>query len=353
MRIRTFIICIIVFLTIAFVVQNRWRNTLDISYLSESEIEKLYQKGCEQRDNTLVPCNWYTSKKSPMPAMVAGMIDGAYLAGESIADLAKLTWNYTHNVEYHNRLNEMAKLMWENRSEVYNELKISLKQYGETIGGNSGALQAEYEFGKLVFDAGITLIGLGEIKATTALKTFNKGKWLKRLEKIIELSKDCKPCAALLRQSNQLRNKILKHHTAEIQHLLQNDWKTSGKTWDVFIKDYDAHHIIPIDLLHKSDGLQFYFNNGGKLNFNSLENGIFVKTVAKGGEHARHDVYNLAIQTKIDKIYLRIKAMNGSTESKVQLFESQLNNLINSTKKDIFDNCMTSGKKINEIYKRQ
>jgi len=287
-------ILITVFAIFAFIIliQSSSCNSFEISNLSVEEIEALYNsKSCAERDNTIIPCSWYADISSPMPALIAGLLDGAYVTGESIGDLAILTWSYAHDAEYRRQLNEMAALMWENRWEVYQELKTTVKDYGLSLVGYEGVLEAEYQYG----------------------------------------------------------DNILKNNFEDVKLLLDKEWKSSGKLWKDFIKDYDAHHVIPVEMLEKSEGLIFYYNNGGKFNFNSIENGIFVKKVAKGGEHAYHPKYNEAIKENLRIIYFDAVNNTDNISLQVKQIEKELRRLISKTKATITDECKYRNKRINEI----
>jgi len=247
--------------------------------------------------------------------------------------------------------------MWENRWEVYEELKTSLKDYGQTLAGYQGALEAEYQYGRLIFEVGINFVSFGSVsgvsgfgKLNATMNVLNKGKWLKRLDKIIEIGKSCKSCATIFKQSGNLRDNILKHNLDDVKLLLDKEWKSSGKHWDDFIKDYDAHHVIPVDLLDKSDALKFYYNNGGKLNFNSIENGIFVKKVAKGGEHACHPKYNDYIAFRLQEINDRILLADKPLNIMIKEFDNDLKALIKETAQEIKIKSINQKLKVNEIF---
>jgi len=147
-----------------------------------------------------------------------------------------------------------------------------------------------------------------------------------------------------------LRDNILKHNLDDVKLLLDKEWKSSGKHWDDFIKDYDAHHVIPVDLLDKSEGLVFYYNNGGKFKFNSIENGIFVKKVSKGGQHAKHPKYTEYVLYEIENIYNVVRKTNQTEPFKVKQFESMLNNFTTNLKREIYNNSLTKKLKINNLY---
>ncbi len=87
--------------------------------------------------------------------------------------------------------------------------------------------------------------------------------------------------------------------------------------------------------MEKSEALQFYFNNGGKLKFNSIENGIMLKKVSKGGIHANHPMYTDNVLSKINLIDEQIKSLNFPLAKANLLFDKKLNKLIKQLKKEL------------------
>jgi len=167
--------------------------------------------------------------------------------------------------------------------------------------------------------------------------------------KLTNIEKACPVCAQLFKTAQNLRNDLLITNLSETQKLLHTDFVKSGKTWEVFIKDYEAHHIIPVNLLEKSPALQFYYNNGGKLNFNSLENGIMVKKVNLDGVHANHPVYTTIIGRKIRFRLEKIMQMNVSATRKNQLMDIELKQIIEETRMLILEKSVKSNVKINKL----
>ena len=174
----------------------------------------------------------------------------------------------------------------------------------------------------------------------------------KRLKKIARVKINCIPCAKFFSSTRKLRKNLLsKDNIAETKRLLNSEWKKSGKKWNVFIKDYDAHHVIPADLLDESKALKFYFNNGGKLKFNSVENGIFVKKLRFGkGVHANHPDYNFSINEKLTATFEKIERLNIDNSAKVKILDKKLSKLISDTKNEILKESIHGNKKINQIF---
>ncbi len=155
----------------------------------------------------------------------------------------------------------------------------------------------------------------------------------------------------LYKKTGKLRKNLLsKTNLPTTKALLNSEWKKSGKTWNVFIKDYEAHHIIPKNLLEKSKGLQFYYNNGGTYRFNSIENGIMLKKVSKGGYHAKHPNYTRFVLSEVEKINKSINSTKLSIPAKNSLFEKKLIKLKNNIKSQLIKDCINNNKKVNAIF---
>jgi RHS repeat-associated protein len=58
---------------------------------------------------------------------------------------------------------------------------------------------------------------------------------------------------------------------------------------DMTAEGFQAHHIIPVDALKRSDAIQDAVDAG--FDFNGKNNGIAMKSLKKGGEHANHPKY--------------------------------------------------------------
>ncbi len=252
--------------------------------------------------------------------------------------------------------------MYANKGKLPAQIKNEFIKLGKGIAGDYGANRAEYLFGKCVFEfASLSLSG-GAIIATTgkkAVKLTKKSvsllKRTKLVAKINKLAKICKPCAKLLKNSGGLRRSLLnKKNTVIAKKLLKTEWdfaQKKGIKWNVFIKDYQAHHIIPKELLEKSKALQLYFNNGGRLKFNSIENGIMLKQFRfEKGIHAKHPDYTEIIDIKINDAIYKIKQLNVSNKVKTKLFESNIKNIINDTRKIIIEKSIKQNIKLNNIF---
>jgi len=155
----------------------------------------------------------------------------------------------------------------------------------------------------------------------------------------------------LIKTAQTLRDDLLVTNLAATRKLLAADFVKSGKTWQVFIKEYEAHHIIPVNAFHDAKILHFYYNNGGKLNFNSIENGIMLRKVCLGGSHAKHTRYTDYITEKLEFIYFTINKMsNPSVDAKVKKAETEIQKLIEETRQTIINKSINENTKINELF---
>jgi len=353
MKLKKKILITLFIFSVLFVAQNRLRSNFSSSELNNRSaefFESAYQQGCVQNPHAVVPCEWYTNDVA-MPPMFAGMIDGAYISGENIVVLAQLSYMYFNDSKTNNEVNQAFAYLWQNRQEILPQLRKAAKEKGIELSAEKGADIAEYEYGKLLFEVGSMFFGVGELSASVknikfvqqAFETIGKNS---RLAKLASIKVKCKPCAKIFANRSKLRDEFLVHNLDETKRLLSNDWKASGKTWDDFIKDYDAHHVIPVEMLEKSEGLFFYYNNGGKFNFNGIQNGLILKKVQNGGQHAFHPKYNTEMEKKLQIIYEEIRISNDVDYLKVKRFEKKFVELIENTKQEIFK----SDKKVNLIY---
>jgi len=355
MKLKKKILVTLFIFSVLFVAQNRLRSNFSSSELNNRSaefFESAYQQGCIQNPHAIVPCEWYTNDAA-MPPMFAGMIDGAYISGENIVVLAQLSYMYFNDTKTNNEVNQAFAYLWQNRQEILPQLRKAAKEKGIELSAEKGADIAEYEYGKLLFEVGSMFFGVGELSASVknvkfvqqAFETIGKNT---RLAKLASIKVKCKPCAKIFANRSKLRDEFLVHHLDETKRLLNYEWKASGKTWDEFIKDYDAHHVIPVNMLEESKLIQLYYENGGKLNFNSLDNGMILKKVALGGEHAYHPAYNRSVLVRLNEIELKAKILDSSI--KMKFIEKEIVSLIEQLKITIFEKSVKKGKKINELF---
>ncbi len=321
----------------------------DLSELSDSlYVEQTLQQQIDSNSNIIVPCGWYSNDGKLTP-MIAGICDGGYQAGVAIKDIAGFIAKYSFDKQYRKEIDNDLDVLWENKSVVLSLTGNQLKDLGTELSGARGSAKAEYSYGKILFDVTTLVTGVGELKVlSNVTKNAKLLKALKSLSllKLANISKACPPCAAIFKAAKTLRENLLTTNIAATLKLLEADFVKSGKTWDVFIKEYEAHHIIPVNLLEESRGLQFYYNNGGTLNFNSLENGMMLRKLSNGGSHANHPQYSLFMNQMITKRLIQIQNSNKATIEKIQLMDKELTKIIDETKDMIINNNV----KINKLF---
>jgi len=349
---------ILLIITVLFIVQGRIRdlfsdNQEQFSQLSDSlYVEKTLQKQIESQANVLVPCGWYDSNGKLSP-MVAGVCDGAYQAGVAIKDIAVFIAKYSVDKQYRKEVDSDLDVLLENKSEVLSLTGKQFKDWSKELSGAHGSAKAEYTYGKVLFDAMTLVVGTSEIGALS--KAAKNAKILKALKsiplaKLANIKKVCPPCAAIFKAAQTLREDLLVTNLAATRKLLEADFVKSGKAWEVFIKDYEAHHIIPVNMLDESKGLQFYYNNGGTLKFNSLENGIMLKKVSKEGLHAKHQAYSFEIKEKLVERLEKIRTSNVTTTKKISMMDKELRKIIEDTRELILEKGINGSTKINQLF---
>ncbi len=343
---------ILVAITVIFVIQNRLRNSNNEPIATQNYADSTYiEQTLNQQNSTcktcIIPTEWYANEGFMTP-IVAGIIDGAWQEGVAISEIIKFVEKYAFSLDYRKKINADAQSLYDNRDKLPAELSKEIEKYSKELAGNSGSRHAEYLFGKLIFNLTTLVFTAGELAGLQPIKISSK---FLKLQKLSKLEIECKACFKLFKQSGSLRNKI--KDLPVTKKLLHNDWtiaQKQGKTWDIFIKNYQAHHVIPVNLLQKSEGLQFYYKNGGKFDFNSIENGIMLKKVNVGGVHAKHNLYNQEISKQIAKIYDDIYKLPVPTKTKIKIFDDELSILVSKIKSKIIKKSIENNTKVNHLF---
>ncbi len=352
---RNFYVALAV-ITVLFVLQGRIRDVFSPvapPQLDDSlYVEQTLEEQTELQATVIVPCGWYTGNGA-LPPMIAGICDGAYQSSVAIKDIACFIAQYNANLQYQVEINSQLAVLWENKATVLSITGNELHQFGDKLSGAHGSAKAEYAYGKVLFETVTMVAGVGELtELSNVVKNTKVLKALKTLPflRLANLKKVCPPCAELFRAAKSLRNDLLFTNLATTRTLLEADFVKSGKTWEVFIKDYEAHHIIPREMLEASDGLQFYYNNGGKINFNSFENGMMIKKLSKKGFHANHPNYSKFIENRIASKFEIIEFSNTSLKGKIRLMDIELKKIIEETRELIIEKSVNGSVKINSLF---
>lgn len=127
-------------------------------------------------------------------------------------------------------------------------------------------------------------------------------------------------CAQIIRQSNGVRRNLLRSFADKSKLLkLKEFYKGNEKIYnqltnlakkekiaieelnDIF-KEFQAHHIIPVNLIKESDNLQIILEYAKKtgFDFNSADNSIFLHVDNHFGSHSKYDKMIEGIIGEID-----------------------------------------------------
>lgn len=131
-----------------------------------------------------------------------------------------------------------------------------------------------------------------------------------------------------------------------------HDWFENGfKKFEKGTVNFEAHHVVPINVLETNDKLQellLWANKNGKdFDFNAIDNGIMLQKKSLGLEingHTVHNDYNRAISEKITEII-----SNPRNVGKPERALDELKNLILSTKAKLKSEVLLGSKDVNNI----
>ncbi len=347
---KRIILSILALLIVYQLINKVFAKTVD--YSNPAEVEQILISNCEH-NHCLIPISWYAPKSGWMSPMVAGFIDEAYATGVSVKDISVFVANYFMHAESRQQFHNQIAGIVENPEMVYNVLKISIKDALIDLSGSNGSTAGEYQAGKTAAMILTTVIGVGEVSAL--IKTTKLGESIGKLssyaKKIVRIENICPPCAVIFKQAKNLRTNLLSgENLVKVKLLLKEEFEASGKTWDVFIKQYEAHHVIPVDMLQISNEITFFYKNGGKFDFNSFSNGIFLKKTALGGSHSIHPSYNDKVYEILEKRLSKIVSSNLDTRLKIGLMEKELTVITTELKDRIILKSAGQNFKINNLF---
>ena len=233
---------------------------------------------------------------------------------------------------------------------------------------------------KIEYQTGKDVVAVGTFVATGGLATISK---IKKGTDFVEglvttVKKNTKKvfknadefALAIEKVRNVLRDKIknlpetrelaLAFYTkSNINNMNFDKWfENVFKKYESGTFNFEAHHIIPINTLKKSDELkELLFNLSQKdpnfkFDFNSIDNGIMLqKKSLKPGKiidgHANHPKYDLAIEKKIDEIIGK-KTNIGKPEEAF----NEILDLIKKTKETLKKEVFLGDKDVNDIFKK-
>ncbi|WP_159453793.1 fibronectin type III domain-containing protein [Ohtaekwangia koreensis] len=194
-----------------------------------------------------------------------------------------------------------------------------------------------------------------EVEITTTEQPLSSSQVRKeKLEaKIRSIRQNCDKCANAYKAGASIRNRI--KNLAETKRILNDQWIASGKSWDDFIEGYEAHHILPKELLENSEAMQHYFNHydgDDILKFNHIDNGIMVEKYREGigGVHGNHPDYTFEINNYIDTKY--INYVNDGLDAGIiaQRLHADLTETIATLKNVLIENSINGTVKVNDLH---
>ncbi len=172
-------------------------------------------------------------------------------------------------------------------------------------------------------------------------------------QKIQSIRQNCSKCADAYKANASIRGRIVNH--VESRRILNDQWVASGKSWDDFIKNYEAHHILPKELLENSEAMQYYYNHytgDDILKFNDIDNGIMVEKYKEGigGVHGNHPDYTAKIGDHLENQFRRYEAIDGMTPEGISnLLHNEIQLVIERLRTGIIDNSIHQEVKINDL----
>lgn len=137
---------------------------------------------------------------------------------------------------------------------------------------------------------------------------------------------------------------------------------TKNVDWITFFGDYEAHHILPKDLIVNNRAMQFYlthYKGRDILAFNDLENGIMLKKYSsslglKDGVHANHKNYTDRIRVFLDNFLDGLdNDVNLSNSDKIITLHKKITDLVASLKAVIIKICIGNGIKVDDLPQYQ
>ena len=342
---------LLIIVSIALALSSSLYFTGSSDYSDPEKVEAMLRANCENGNHCAVPVEWYSTNGWMQPS-IAGIVDGAYNMGYSLKDLGVFISDYAGSDSLRTEINTMVAELIDNPEVLWETIKGSTKTLGNELRGNYGTIQGQYKTGRALFEATTFFVGVGEVSAS--VKGSKLTVYLRHLTKWKRIRLECAICAKFFKKAYKLRKQLLQgDNLKKTKALLNNDWlkaKKAGKSWNEFIGDYQAHHIIPIKLLEESDALKFYYNNGGKLDFNSIENGIMIKKSYLGGAHANHPAYSNKIRKDLYKMFDNAKERASTASMQMKLFERSLIDYKENLRVLLQNQCIHNNVKVNQLF---
>lgn len=156
----------------------------------------------------------------------------------------------------------------------------------------------------------------------------------------------------------QIKNQNLKPFKSQKMNEDLLLYANKASTQNMLFKDFitptfEAHHLIPTNLLENSPALQFYFKycNNNCINFNSDANGIWLLKDIDGipdGVHTFHNDYDLYVSQRLQTIMTQ--AVGATDAQKAADMDGRIRVLLEQLRTNIRNNSITGNTKINDLY---
>lgn len=188
-------------------------------------------------------------------------------------------------------------------------------------------------------------------------KAMKKNYMKENLAKIKKIAPKCKKCLEFYKNSTKIRDNIIDEAESADLYYQRN---TKNVDWITFFGDYEAHHILPKDLIVSSAAMQFYLTHyKGKdiIEFNDLENGIMLKKYSSSmgltdGVHANHSNYTRIIRNYLQELF-QVPNIGFNDQQKALFLHKKIRLLVKSLKEVIISMCIGNKVKVDDLIQYQ
>jgi hypothetical protein len=327
-------------------------------YVKSMNGEEWFKEICDLGSNvwenaTLPKSYWDEDQGSKtsnirMPALFTGVADGGIEMVSDYPQLVKLGYDIATK-------DEMRAGIWNGVKNITPEkIKVlandAVKEKWKKYNSPKQYIQA-YEAGK----DGVTVIKMlvgGSL--ITGIKDVGEKFSKKTLANVGELVKD------IVAKRKYIRDNIIElAESKELARLFAKkigikdadfeDWfKNSFKTTEKGTINFQAHHVIPVEILEKNDKfneLLFRLQGKADFDFNGIDNGIMLQAKSINLDvagHAKHKAYTDALDVKITEI-----CSNAKIDDLDKL--DRIKDLVSSAKEKLKKDVLLGNKDVNDI----
>ena len=309
-------------------------------------------------ENATLPENYWNEDKGSktsnvrMPALFTGVSDGAIDLVSDYPQLVKLGYDVATKEEVRIGIWEGIKTISVDKIITFAEGAV--KEKWEKYNSNK-PYEKNHELGK---DG----VGVVKMVATGGLLVGIKDVGEKFSKKAVKkIFKDTKELVAdIVTKRGDIRKNIIE--LAESKDLARlyakkigvndadfdNWFKNSFKTTEKGTINFQAHHVIPIEILEKNkdfNELLFRLQDKADFDFNGIDNGMMLQAKSVGQEvagHAKHKAYTDALDVKVTEI-----CTDAELDDLTKLKE--MKKLVNKTKEKLKNEVLLGNKDVNDI----